>query len=286
MVATLFYVDVLTDTGSLAVVDGDEGFHAATVRRIRPGEHLVLGDGAGQLAHCRVERAGRNVLQARVLRRWSVAPGCPRVTVVQALPKSERSELAIELATEAGADAFLAWQAARCVANWGGARIDKGLRRWCSAARSAARQSRRAYIPRVDGVLSTAELTERIRDEVAAGAAVLVLHESATDRLGDICSNEQVMQADSLFLVVGPEGGIASEEIAAITGAGAMAVRLGPQVLRTSTAAAVALGALGVLTPRWDRLGDLTPGAQIGTAPANDLPANPLRQADQPTPSA
>ena len=248
MVATLFYIDALPDPGALAVVDGDEGFHAATVRRIRPGEHLVLGDGAGGLARCLVERAGRDGLHARVLRRWSVAPGQPAVTVVQALPKSERSELAIELATEAGADAFLAWQAARCVANWQGARLDKGLRRWRAVARSAARQSRRAHIPSVDGVLSTAALTQRIRDEVAAGAKVLALHESATDRLADV----SVAQANSLSLVVGPEGGIAPDEIAALTDAGAVAVRLGPQVLRTSTAAAVALGALGVLTSRWD----------------------------------
>ena len=252
MVATLFYVDALPDAGSLAVVDGDEGFHAATVRRIRPGERLVLGDGAGGLAHCEVEHAGRDGLRARVLERWSVAPGQPPVTVVQALPKSERSELAIELATEAGADGFLAWQAARCVANWEGARVDKGLRRWRAVARSAARQSRRAHIPAVEGVLSTAELTQRIRDEVAAGALVLALHESATDGLADSFADITVRQANSLMLVVGPEGGIAPEEIAALTAAGARAARLGPQVLRTSTAAAVALGALGALTSRWD----------------------------------
>jgi len=137
----LFYIGVLPDIGALAVIDGDEGFHAATVRRIRPGEELVLGDGAGGLARCLVEHAGRDGLHARVLGRWSVPPGQPAVTVVQALPKSERSELAIELATEAGADAFLAWQAARCVANWQGARLDKGLRRWRAVARSAARQA-------------------------------------------------------------------------------------------------------------------------------------------------
>jgi 16S rRNA (uracil1498-N3)-methyltransferase len=252
MVATLFYVDALPDTGALAVVDGDEGFHAATVRRIRPGEQLVLGDGAGGLARCQVEHAGRDGLHARVLERWSVAPGRPTVTVVQALPKSERSELAIELATEAGADAFLAWQAARCVAGWEGARVDKGLRRWRAVARSAARQSRRAHIPPIEGVLSTAALTQRIRDEVAAGAAVLALHESATDRLADVFADVAVAQANSVYLVVGPEGGIAPDEIAALTDAGAVPVRLGPLVLRTSTAAAVALGALSVLTPRWD----------------------------------
>jgi 16S rRNA (uracil1498-N3)-methyltransferase len=247
-ISQLFYVDALPDIGALAAVDGDEGFHAATVRRIRPGEQLVLGDGAGGLARCVVEQAGRDGLRARVLGRFSVAPPRPPVTVVQALPKSDRSELAIELATEAGADAFVAWQAARCVASWDGAKVDKGLRRWRAVARSAARQSRRAHIPPVDGVLSTAALTQRIRDEVAGGATVLALHESAPERLSDIA----VGQADSLVLVVGPEGGIAPDEIEALTGAGALAVRLGPTVLRTSTAAAVALGALGVLTPRWD----------------------------------
>lgn len=248
MVATLFYADALPETGALAVLGGDEGFHAASVRRIRPGEQLVLGDGAGGLAHCEVEHAGRDGLRARVLKRWSVAPGTPPVTVVQALPKSERSELAIELATEAGADGFLAWQAARCVANWHGARVEKGLRRWRAVARSAARQSRRAHIPPVDGVLSTPALTSRIRDEVAGGATVLALHESATERLADAA----LAGATSVLLVVGPEGGIADDEMAALSDAGATAVRLGPQVLRTSTAAAVALGALGVLTPRWD----------------------------------
>jgi 16S rRNA (uracil1498-N3)-methyltransferase len=251
-ISQLFYVDALPDTGALAVVDGDEGFHAATVRRIRPGEELTLGDGAGGLASCVVEQAGREGLRARVLECWSVAPGRPPVTVVQALPKSERSELAIELATEAGADAFLAWQASRCVASWQGARLDKGLRRWRAVARSAARQSRRAHIPRVDGVLSTPALTQLIRDEVAGGAAVLALHESATDRLADVLADSAAGQPNSLLLVVGPEGGIAPDEIAALTGAGAVSVRLGPQVLRTSTAAAVALGALGVLTSRWD----------------------------------
>lgn len=241
----LFYVDALPETGGLAVVGGDEGFHAATVRRIRPGEELMLGDGSGGLARCVVEQAGRDGLTARVVDRWSVAPAEPPVTVVQALPKSDRSELAIELATEAGADAFVAWQAARCVARWDGARLDKGLRRWRAVVRSAARQSRRAHIPPVDGVLSTAELVERVRNE---GAVVLALHESASERLTDI----DVAQENSLTLVVGPEGGIAPDEIGALTDAGAVAVRLGPTVLRTSTAAAVALGALGVLTRRWD----------------------------------
>ena len=243
---SLFYVDVVPGPGDLAVVDGEEGHHAATVCRTRPGEELDLADGAGTVAHCIVEDVAKGRLSARVLDRRVVPAPAPAVTVVQALPKSERSELAVELATEAGADAFVAWQASRCVARWdGAAKVDKGLRRWRAVARSAARQSRRPYIPDVGGVVSTRGLVESTR--CAPPGTVLVLHESATRPLADALS----VPGDSVTLIVGPEGGVADEELAALTDAGAVVVRLGPTVLRTSTAAAVALGALGVLTSRW-----------------------------------
>ena len=245
MTRALFYVDALPEVGELAVVDGDEGFHAANVRRLRTGEELDLGDGDGTVAHCVVEDAAKGRLTARVLDRRIVPAAEPAVTVVQALPKSDRSDLAIELATEAGADAFVAWQASRCVARWeSSAKVDKGLRRWGAVARSAARQARRPYIPPVTGVVSTAELVQRVRDD---GATTLVLHESATVKLTEL----PVAQVDSLILIVGPDGGIADDEIAALSEAGATPVQLGPTVLRTSTAAAVAFGALGALTPRW-----------------------------------
>lgn len=239
---SLFYVDAVPGVGDLVVVDGDEGFHAANVRRTRRGEQLDLGDGAGTVAHCEVTEVAKGRLSARVLDRRVVAPPSPIVTVAQALPKSDRSELAIELATEAGADAFVAWHAARCVARWdGAARVDKGVRRWQAVARAASRQSRRPHIPTVEGLVTTAQLA------AAAGPTTLVLHESATVSLTEL----PLADAVSLTLVVGPEGGVAEEELAALTEAGALAVRLGPTVLRTSTAAAVALGALGVLTSRW-----------------------------------
>jgi 16S rRNA (uracil1498-N3)-methyltransferase len=248
MSSALFYVDALPAPGELVVVDGDEGFHASNVRRIRPGQELDLSDGVGTVGHCVVEAATKGRLSARVVSVRAVAAPSPPVTIVQALPKSDRSELAVELATEAGADEFLAWQSERCVARWDGAdRIDKGLRRWAAVARSAARQSRRPHIPAVSAVVSTPELIERVAATVSSGGVVLALHESASGPLADV----PVGVADSLMLIVGPEGGISDQELADLRAAGALSVRLGPSVLRTSTAAAVALGALGVLTPRW-----------------------------------
>lgn len=246
MSRALFYVDTLPDVGGVAVVDGDEGFHAANVRRIRVGEHLDLGDGEGALAHCVIQEVGKGVLSALVVERRTVEAPSPRVIVVQALPKSDRSELAVELATEAGADAFVAWQAARCVARWDGGRADKGLRRWRAVARAASRQSRRPHIPTVTGVATTTDLLERIDEQ--PNTLAVVLHESAIERFADM----PVAQADSVLLIIGPEGGVSDDEVAALSGAGARVVRLGPTVLRTSTAAAVALGALGVMTRRWD----------------------------------
>ena len=247
MADTLFYTDAIPAVGELAVVEGDEGFHAATVRRIRRGETLVLSDGAGALGRCEVEETSKRGFSARVTERWTAARPSPAVTVAQGIPKSERSELAIELATEAGADDFIAWQAQRCVARWDGERAEKGLRRWRAVARSAARQSRRAHIPAIEGPVATGALADVVADRVGAGGLVLALHESADRPLAEL----PVAQADSILLIVGPEGGISDEELAALAGAGATAVRLGPTVLRTTTAAAVALGALGVLTGRW-----------------------------------
>jgi len=247
LVATLFYAESIPAVGGVAVIDGDEGFHAASVRRLRPGEELVLSDGAGTVADCVVQSADKRSLTARVLAFRTVPLPRPPVTVVQAIPKSERSELAIELATEAGADEFVAWQAQRCVARWDGDRAANGLRRWRAVARSAARQSRRAWIPDVSGPMSTEALCSYLTQQIGAGAVVLVLHESADVPI----TEETVAQANSVILLVGPEGGISDSEITALMNAGAVTVRLGPTVLRTSTAAAVALGALGVLTPRW-----------------------------------
>lgn len=248
MVAMLFYVDTLPDTGAVAVVDGDEGFHAATVRRIRPGEQLVLGDGVGRLARCVVEQAGRGGLRARVLRRWSVPPVRPPVTVVQALPKSERSELAIELATEAGADAFLAWQAARCVANWDGGACRQGFASVASggplggpAISSGAHPAGRRRV--VDANACTACPRRGGRRRGGAGPA------RGGDRAdcGYRCGASWFVDARGWT-----RGWDRTGRACRADRCRRVAVRLGPTVLRTSTAAAVALGAVGVLTSRWD----------------------------------
>ncbi len=246
MAATVFYLDQVPEPGGIAVLDGPEGRHAATVRRIRVGEPITLSDGAGVLAPSEVIAAQKDRLELRVLERFAAPPVTPRVTIVQALPKSDRSELAVELMTEAGADVIVPWQAARCVANWEG-KAGKGVGKWRAAARSAARQSRRAYIPEVTDLYRTSDVLDLIRKVRADNGIVAALHESGESRFTAL----PVAEASRVVLIVGPEGGLDDAELSALTDAGADAVLLGPTVLRTSTAATVALGALGALTPRW-----------------------------------
>ncbi|RDI32367.1 16S rRNA (uracil1498-N3)-methyltransferase [Rhodococcus sp. AG1013] len=247
MAATVFYLDPLPDVGQLAVLDGPEGRHAATVRRIKPGERLLLADGRGGIADATVTAAAKDRLDLEVTARRDQRPPSPAVTLVQALPKAERSELAVELATEAGIDAVVPWQSSRCVARWEGAKTQKGVTRWRNAAVAAAKQARRALVPEVAELHHTPQVLERVRDVVGRGGVVAVLHESAQLPLASL----PLRDAPEVMLVVGPEGGLSDDEVAALTAAGATAVLLGPTVLRTSTAAAVALGAIGVLTDRW-----------------------------------
>jgi 16S rRNA (uracil1498-N3)-methyltransferase len=172
------------------------------------------------------------------------------VTLAQALLKGDRGELAVELATEAGVDAVLPWRAARCVARWeDGPRGAKALARWRSTAQAAAKQSRRVWLPTVGEPVSTRELLTRCTALGATAGLALILHESADTPLARTLA--AAPDVAELLLVVGPEGGVSDEELDALTAAGAHPVRLGPEVLRASTAAAVAMGAIGALTTRW-----------------------------------
>jgi 16S rRNA (uracil1498-N3)-methyltransferase len=225
------------------VLDGPEGRHAATVRRLRPGERVDLTDGAGLLAECVVAAAGKASLTLDVLARRTDPVPAPRLVVVQALPKGDRGELAVETMTEAGVDEIVPWAAARCVTQWRPERREKALGRWRNAAREAAKQARRSRFPDVPDLASTGDVAGRI----AAASLALVLHEDAEEPLSAV----QPPEDGDVVLVVGPEGGIADEELERFAAAGGRPTRLGPTVLRTSTAGVAAASVLLAATGRW-----------------------------------
>lgn len=228
----------IADDPASGRLDGAEGRHAVTVKRIEVGEHVVLSDGRGTVAEVEVlNTSGKDRLSGTVVELKNVSQPRPEVIVVQAIPKSERAELAVDLATQGGADAILPWISHRTIARWQGPKVAKNVEKWQSTAREAAKQSRRAWIPEVHDPVTTNQLAEMIQGETA-----LVLHEDAEKKIGEVD-----LDVDKLFLIVGPEGGIGEDELELL---GAVKVKLGPEVLRTASAAFAGLSAIGVLS-RW-----------------------------------
>lgn len=225
--------------GGPVVLDGAEGRHAVTVRRIGVGERVLLTDGRGRVLEVEVTGTEPTVLTSRVLAARSEPEPRPRFVLVQALAKGGRDEDAIEASTELGVDEVVPWQAARSIVRWRGEKATKALAKWESVVVAAAKQSRRARVPVVSPAVTTAEVTARCRP----GALVLVLHEDASERLSELRTDD-LDRVDEIDLVVGPEGGIGPEELEALAAAGARPVRLGPTVLRTSTAGPAALAVL------------------------------------------
>jgi 16S rRNA (uracil1498-N3)-methyltransferase len=239
--APLFLLDELPDAPEL-LVDGAEGRHAVDVLRLTLGERVRVGDGRGTVAEGEVAAAGAEGLRVRVSARHQVPPPALELVLVQALPKGERGPLAVELATELGVDRIVPWAASRCVTRWREDRAAKGVAKWRSAARAASKQSRRPRVPEVTDLMTTRQVCGALADVDLA----LVLHEQARHPLARM----ELPASGAVAVVVGPEGGLTDGEVVAMTAAGARAVRLGPEVLRTSTAGAAALAALSVRS-RW-----------------------------------
>ena len=228
--------------GDVLELSGDEARHAVVVRRIRVGEQVTLTDGAGTSTTCTVTATSRSALSATVDAVATAEPETPRVVVVQAIPKGDRGEQAVEMLTEVGVDVIVPWAASRSVSVWRGDKQARALARWRSTAREAAKQSRRTWFPEVSDMVSTADVVALLRD----ADVPVVLHEAASGPLADL----PVPGRGEIVIVVGPEGGISEDELAAFAQVGAEAVRMGSSVLRSSTAGVAATAALLART-RW-----------------------------------
>lgn len=257
MSAPIFYIsaeeyETLTPGASFEL-DGPEGKHAL-VKRMEVGESIDLGDGTGRRAVGTVHSLTDHGVIVRVeqLREERTSP---RIYLVQALAKDGRDLLAIETATELGVYGVLPWSADRSIVRWKGERASKAHTKWQNTVTAAAKQSRRALIPEVYDLYSTADLVELI-EEVAGSeqsAAVFILHEQATERLSALA--RKLVEAENLpeeiYLLVGPEGGISDREVQLFTDAGAQLALLGDEVLRSSTAGSAAMCTLNVVLGRW-----------------------------------
>lgn len=229
--------------GDCLTLTGSEAHHAAAVRRIQVGETIDLTDGCGLRVRGQVTAVAKNpaslTLQVDTCTQ-EPAPR-PRLILVQALAKAGRDEAAIEMAVEVGADEIIPWQAARSIVTWPAAKAEKKRQRWADIVMAAAKQSRRAYLPTVQPLHTTKQLSATLAD-----AHILVLHEQAS-----VPMTSAQLSAPALAVVVGPEGGITQAEVDLFGEHAAQAVTVGPYVMRSSTAGPIALAHLAERCGRW-----------------------------------
>ena len=230
--------------GDTVALTGPEAHHAAAVRRVRIGEEVSLGDGHGAWLEGLCEEVSPRLVSIRITARTDIPAATPRLVLVQALAKGDRDELAVQAATELGVDEIVPWQASRSVSRWDAAKAQKGRTRWASIAREAAKQAHRPWLPEVADLATTRDLAAR-----GTSARILVLEPTGSAALTTVAFEAE--DARDILLVVGPEGGIAAEELDLLAAAGAEIVRLGSTVLRTSTAGPAALAVVSAAIGRW-----------------------------------
>jgi 16S rRNA (uracil1498-N3)-methyltransferase len=236
-----FYLNELLEPGAPALLEGPEARHAVTVSRIAVGEQLSIGNGRGLVVTGTVTVATHTLLELAIETSVETPRASPAIVLAQALAKGDRDELAIQAATELGVDAVIPWQAARSISRWEGAKVAKGIDRWTAVVREATKQSIRAWIPDVLDLATTKQLAR-----LADSTRVLVLEPTATLSLTEVELDDR-----DLVLVVGPEGGVSPQELESLVAAGAVTVRMGSNVLRTSTAGPAAIAVLGARLGRW-----------------------------------
>ncbi|MFV0427212.1 MAG: 16S rRNA (uracil(1498)-N(3))-methyltransferase [Beutenbergiaceae bacterium] len=235
------------EAGAQWTLTGTEARHACTVQRLRAGESIEIVDGHGARLIGAVRPGSHpGAVSVDVLELVIEPEPLPQLSLVQALAKGGRDEMAIEAATELGVDAVRPWQAQRSVVQWRADKVAKGEQRWRAIVHAATKVARRARLPTVGPLVSADGLVPVVADAVAAGSQVFVLHEEATNPL----ASAQLSSAH-IMLIVGPEGGISDAEVQDLMAAGAVPALLGPHVLRSSTAGPAALAVLAHRTGRW-----------------------------------
>ena len=244
MVEPLFRFNEPLVPGQEVQLSGPEGHHAAAVRRMRVGEAIALTNGRGLKARGVVSAVAPKQLTVAVHSVDTFELPAVTFTLVQAVAKGDRDELAVQAATELGTSKVVPWQADRSISKWDG-KEEKNRERWQQIVDEAAKQALRPWFPTVTQVQSSKSLAKQIAE---SAGTFLVLDPTAVMSLNQV----ELSSAGEVALIVGPEGGITEAELALFETAGAKRVHLGSGILRTSTAGMAAISVLAAKSGYWD----------------------------------
>ena len=242
--AHLYYLTEAVDltVGTTVYLQGAEAHHAATVARLAVGEEFLVGDGRGTRATARALTVAPADVSCIVVESSFHDPASPEIWIVQALAKGDRDEMAIQACTELGVDRVIPWHARRSVSVWHGAKREKGVERWHKIVREASKQSLRARVPLVEKLMTTEEVAG-----LGSSHQLVLLDPGASDRLAAYLPPRN----KAVVVIIGPEGGVDPREKELFLGSGACELKLGDQVLRTSSAGPAAVAVLNSAMGRW-----------------------------------
>jgi 16S rRNA (uracil1498-N3)-methyltransferase len=245
VVEPLFFAAIGSDSavGTSFTLGGPEAKHAISVRRMTIGESISVSDGSGVKMRGKVTKVKKETLEISIESIEELFAPKSQLVLIQALAKGDRDELAIQACTELGLFGVIPWQADRSISIWKAEKKQKGQARWQSIVTEAAKQSLRAFIPRVEQVLDSQELISALE----VFDQVLILEPEADKSITEINPPAE----GKVAIVVGPEGGISEQELESFKKAGFSSVRLGRGVLRTSTAGMAAVSYLQAKLGDW-----------------------------------
>jgi 16S rRNA (uracil1498-N3)-methyltransferase len=230
--------------GETVVLTGDEARHATKAARLRVGERVLLGDGGGTQALAEAIAVAPAEVSLVVVSVEHHPELLPPLWLIQSLAKSGRDEQAIEQATEVGASEIIPLQAGRSVVSWEGEKKESGRARWQRIVTEATKQAIQPHLPSVREQHTIEDVCR-----LSGSIRLLALDHRADESLFDLDLNPS--DPSPIAVVVGPEGGLSEQELEALVAAGATRVRMGPGVMRTSSAGPVALALLHQKLGHW-----------------------------------
>ena len=236
---TLFFSDQIS-TGQRQVLENEEAHHAIKVLRLNTGEVIKISDGVGNWVSGPIVEIAKKELFISITERGEIQAAKPELVLVQAITKSDRNKEMLELAVEAGVDRIIPWQSERSISKW----QSDSEQKWQVGIKQSCKQARQVKLPQLMQVMSTTEVIKSISE----GGFGIVFHEEASTKFSDLTiPNSQ----SSVYLVIGPEGGISEQELLSFQNIGSKVVRLGDTVLRSAHAGFAALSAVQTKLGRW-----------------------------------
>ena len=236
---TLFFSDQIS-TGQRQVLENEEAHHAIKVLRLNTGEVIKISDGVGNWVSGPIVEIAKKELFISITERGQIQASKPELVLVQAITKSDRNKEMLELAVEAGVDRIIPWQSERSISKW----QSDSEQKWQVGIKQSCKQARQVKLPQLMQVMSTTEVIKSISE----GGFGIVFHEESSTKFSDLTiPNSQ----SSVYLVIGPEGGISEQELLSFQNNGSKVVRLGDTVLRSAHAGFAALSAVQTKLGRW-----------------------------------